>query len=113
MIGKDLITEEIGLLPYLIRVLLALAIMAVVAFVVVALGKKKGWVRQNEAHVKMMASLPLGKDVFFVLRCGPDVLAVASGQTGTRLIGRWKYEEWLRLEETGEKGGRETKTFPE
>ena len=110
MIGRDLVTGEIGLLPYLIRVLLALAIMAVMAFVVIGLGKKKGWVRQNEAHVKMMASLPLGKDVFFVLRCGPDVLAVASGPTGTRLIGRWKHEEWLRLEKTEEGGG---KTSPD
>ena len=98
-----MITERIDLLPYLIRVLLDLAIMTTVAFVVIGLAKKRGWIRQNEAHVKMMASLPLGKDVFFVLRCGPDVFAVTSGQAGTRLIGRWKYEDWLLLEEMEER----------
>jgi hypothetical protein len=45
-----------------------------------------------------MTSLPLGRDVFFVLRCGPEVLALTSGHAGTRLIGRWKYEDWLRWE---------------
>ena len=73
--------------------------MSAVAFVFAGWAKRKGWVRRNEAHVKIMASLPLGKDVFFVLRCGPEVLALTSGPGGTRLMGRWKHEEWLVLEE--------------
>ena len=77
----------------------ALAILLIGAAVFVRLAKNKGWVRQRTAHVKIMASLPLGKDVFFVLQCGPDVFALASGPTGTRLIGRWKYEEWTQWEE--------------
>jgi hypothetical protein len=76
--------------------------MAAVGAFFVGLAKNRGWVRQDGAHVKIMASLPLGKDVFFVLKCGPDVLALASGQGGTRLLGRWKYEEWLRLEDNRE-----------
>jgi hypothetical protein len=80
-------------------VFLTLALMGAGAFVFAGWAKKKGWVKRNEAHVKIMASLPLGKDVFFVLRCGPEVLALASGPAGTRLLGRWKHEEWLVLEE--------------
>jgi hypothetical protein len=78
---------------------LALAMMGVIAFIFVGWAKKKGWVRRNEANVKIMASLPLGKDVFFVLRCGPEVWALTSGPGGTRLLSRWKYDEWLVLEE--------------
>jgi hypothetical protein len=93
--------------PYLSRVFLALAVMAAAAWVFMGFigwAKKKGWVRRNEAHVKIMASLPLGKDVFFVLRCGPEVLALASGPGGTRLLGRWKYDEWLDLEKKARQG---------
>ena len=99
-------TEEFGLLSYLARVALALALMGGVAVIFLSFAKRRGWVKQNEAYVKVMASLPLGKDVFFVLRCGPDVFALASGHTGTRVIGRWKYEEWLHLEDK-ERGGKE------
>ena len=94
-----MITEEVSLLSYMARVALAFVLMAGAAVVFLSFAKRRGWVKQNEAHVKMMASLPLGKDVFFVLRCGPDVFALASGHSGTRVIGRWKYEEWIRLED--------------
>ena len=92
------VTGDFGLLYYVLRVILALAIMVVGAFFFVRHAKRKGWVKQN-AHVEVIASLPIGKDVFFVLRCGPDVFALTSGHAGTRLIGRWKYEIWLEWEE--------------
>ena len=93
------VTGELSLLSYLLRVILALAIMGVGAFFFIRHAKSKGWVKQNGAHVEVIASLPIGKDAFFVLRCGPDVFALLSGNTGARLIGRWKYEEWLGWEE--------------
>jgi hypothetical protein len=73
--------------------------MAVAAVVLVRFVKSGGRPGRSGARVEVMASLPLGKDVFFVLRCGPDVFALTSGHAGTHLIGRWKYEEWLRWEE--------------
>jgi hypothetical protein len=100
------VTGELSLLSYLLRVILAFAVMGAMAFFFVRHAKSKGWVKQN-AHVEVIASLPIGKDVFFVLRCGPDVFALTSGQAGTRLIGRWKYEEWLGWEEK-ERKRRET-----
>ena len=94
------LTGELGLLSsFLLKMIIALAIMTVGAFFFVRYAKSKGWAKQNGAHVEVIASLPLGKDVFSVLRCGPDVFAIASGNAGTRLIGRWKYEEWLGWEE--------------
>ncbi|MBQ9566097.1 MAG: hypothetical protein IJU98_10965 [Synergistaceae bacterium] len=46
-----------------------------------------------------MASLPLGKDVFFVVRCGPDVLSFTLGGGGACLMGRWSYEEWCAAQD--------------
>lgn len=94
-----MVTGEVALTSYLIRVVLALALMIAAAAIFVRMGKNKGWIKKTEAHVKIMASLPLGKDVFFVLQCGPEVFALTSGHAGTRLIGRWKYEEWIRWQE--------------
>ncbi|MCL2008951.1 MAG: hypothetical protein FWG71_00205 [Synergistaceae bacterium] len=91
-------TGELSFLFYLLRVVATLAVMAAGAFFFVRHARNKGWVKQN-AHVEVIASLPIGKDVFFVLRCGPDVFALTSGHSGTRLIGRWRHEEWLEWEE--------------
>ncbi|MDR3231594.1 MAG: hypothetical protein LBT65_09135 [Synergistaceae bacterium] len=93
------------------RVALALLMMSLAAVVFVALGRKKGWVRQNRADVKIMASLPLGRDVFFVLRCGPEVIALTSGSGGTRLISRWKYEEWIRYDGKAELPAEDRRSF--
>jgi hypothetical protein len=73
--------------------------MAASAYVVVFFARRKGWTGRKNAQIAVMASLPLGRDVFFVLRCGPEVFALTSGPSGARLMGRWKYEEWVRLEE--------------
>jgi len=92
------IAGEPNLLLYVLRVAIALVVMVAGAFFFARYAKNKGWVKQN-THVEVIASLPVGKDVFFVLRCGPDVFALTSGHAGTRLIGRWKYEEWAEWEE--------------
>ena len=94
-----MVTGEVDIVSYLIRAGVALAVMVAVGWLFVVWGRSRGWVRQSQAHVKILASLPLGKDVFFVLQCGPEVFALTSGHAGTSLIGRWKYEDWIRWEE--------------
>lgn len=89
-------TNDVDLVSYLLRVLLALAVMGFFALLFVRTAKSKGWARQSGVKVEIVASLPLGKDVFFVLRCGPDVIALTSGRTGISVIGRWTYDEWIR-----------------
>lgn len=68
--------------------------MAVGSWLFLRFAKRRGWVQKSSAAVNIIASLPVGRDVFFVVRCGPDVFALVSGHNGTNLIGRWKYEEW-------------------
>ena len=90
----EMVTEP-DLFVYLTRVLIALGVLSACAVVLVRYSKRKNDPELDGVPVKVLASLPLGRDVFFVVRCGPDVLALASGGGGTRLMGRWTYEEWL------------------
>lgn len=84
-----------GLAAYLIRVSLALVVLSLLALFVVRCSRKRRQGVRDGVVVEILTSLPLGKDVFFVVRCGPDVLAFTSGAGGACLMGRWKYEEWV------------------
>lgn len=86
---------DVSLVAYLVRVSLALAILSLCALFLVRCSRKRGGGVRDGAAVELLASLPVGKDVFFVVRCGPDVLAFTSGMAGARLMGRWKYHEWV------------------
>ena len=88
-------TVDSGLVAYLLRVFVALAILSLCVFSLVRFSKRKRQKETEVAAVKLLTSLPLGKDVFFVVRCGPDVLAFTLGAGGSCLMGRWKYEEWI------------------
>ena len=87
-------TGSPSLVAYLLRVLIALAVLSLCAFLLVRGAGKRARRVSGDAAVELLASLPLGKDVFFVVRCGPDVLAFTSGGGGACLMGRWRYEEW-------------------
>ena len=51
------------------------------------------------SSVKIIASLRLSvRDMFFVVRCGPDVVAFTVGSSGSNLVGRWTYEQWVKSE---------------
>ena len=84
---------EPSLVTYLTRVSLALVLLALSAALLVRFARRRREGVRDDGAVKLLASLPVGKDVFFVLRCGPDVVAFTSGAGGTCLKGRWKYEE--------------------
>lgn len=87
---------DVSIVSYLIRVSLALAVLSLCAFVLVRYGKKRRHGVRDVRAAELLASLPVGRDVFFVVRCGPDVVAFVSGTGGARFMGRWKYEEWIR-----------------
>lgn len=90
-------TISIG--SYLGRVVLALLVLCVVAWVALRVARSMGWARQNSKNLRVISSLSIGRDIFFILRCGPDVLGVITGNGGPKLVCRWKYEEWLAFEE--------------
>ncbi len=85
--------EAPSLTSYLLKVGLSLALLAIAGYLVVFFSGRRAPLRTKGA-LSVVASLPLGRDVLFVVRCGPDVIAVLSGKNGARVIGRWRYEEW-------------------
>ena len=96
---------ESDLFVYLTRVLIALGVLSVSAIFLVRYSRKRIGLDGDGVSVKVLASLPVGRDVFFVVRCGPDVLAFTSGAGGSRLMGRWTYEDWVRS--VGGRGSRQ------
>lgn len=91
--------DSVSLVAYLGKVVLALVLLAVGAWFFVRFGRVKGWIQKKSDKLYIISSLPMGRDVFFILRCGPDVLGIISGSSGAKLICRWKYEEWHEFEE--------------
>ena len=84
---------------YLIKAFSALLIFSICAFIFVHYMKVKGRVPDSK-EVKVITSLRLSsRDLFFVIKCGPDVIAFTLGNNGTYLIGRWNYEEWIKSKE--------------
>lgn len=45
----------------------------------------------------VLSSLRLsGRDIFYVVRCGPEVIAFVLSSGGATVMGRWKYEEFMQ-----------------
>ena len=86
-------TADTSLAAYLIRVSLALALL--IAFAAFIKFKTRGMLGSSGAEI--LASLSLGKDAFFVVRCGPDVIAFITGSSGILLAGKWKYDDWIKF----------------
>ncbi|MCL2146259.1 MAG: hypothetical protein FWH52_00505 [Synergistaceae bacterium] len=89
---------------YLGKVILALVVLAFSGWLFLLVSKRKGWIQKGSENLYIISSLSLGRDVFFVLRCGPEVIAIVSGPSGTRLMGRWTLKEW----NTSEKESKES-----
>lgn len=90
-------TADTSMAAYLLRVSLALAVLLICAFFI-----KRKFGRFNKIYgtsgspaVEILASLSLGKDVFFVVHCGPDVIAFTSGTSGVVPLSKCKYDDWI------------------
>ena len=69
--------------------------MSACAWLLVKYAKKQNLTLNATNDAEILTSLRLtGRDVFFVVRCGPDVIAFTLGPNGACLMGRWTLEEW-------------------
>ncbi|MBQ9433477.1 MAG: hypothetical protein IJU26_04590 [Synergistaceae bacterium] len=69
--------------------------MSACAYVLVRYFRKNSTTLNGTREAEILTSLRLtGRDIFFVVRCGPDVIAFTVGNAGTCLLGRWTYDEW-------------------
>ena len=74
--------------------------MSLCAVILVKYLKKHNPNMKSTSAVKILSSLRLSaRDIFLVVRCGPDVIAFTVGSGGSCLMGRWNYEEWVKSEE--------------
>ena len=75
--------------------------MSLGALILVKYFKKHNHNAINTAafKIEILSSLHLtSRDKFFVVRCGPDVIAFVLAQGGACLLGKWSYENWKNNE---------------
>ena len=71
--------------------------MSACAYILVRYFKKSTTALNGTREAEIITSLRLtGRDIFFVVRCGPDVIAFTVGNNGTCLLGRWSCDEWQK-----------------
>ena len=89
-----------SLTAYLLRAVTALIVMSACAFFLVKYLKKNSLSLNGTRDAEILTSLRLtARDIFFVVRCGPDVVAFTTGPHGSCLLGRWSYDDWLKSRE--------------
>ena len=78
---------------YAVKMFLALFFLGAAGFAAVRFlpGKYRAG---GKGRLKLLGALNLGRDVVYLVRIGPDVIALVSGKTGSSVVGRWSAEEW-------------------
>jgi hypothetical protein len=97
--------DPLSLGGYLFKSFAGICVFGLLIWCFLKAGKRRGWIQKNSDNVCIISSLPLGRDVFFVVRCGPEVFALSVGNSGTRVIGRWDYERWIASQKQSSEEG--------
>lgn len=79
---------------YLFRMFLALIGIGACAWLALRFAQKRGISRPKRGDLCLLATLPLGHEVVYLVRCGPDVVAFVSGKNGALFLGRWGLRDW-------------------
>jgi hypothetical protein len=78
---------------YVARIVLALLLLGVLAYF--ALKFLPGRLGQtSRGHIKIIGAVNLGRDMLYISRLGPEVVAFLNGRAGSVVLGRWSAEEW-------------------
>jgi hypothetical protein len=85
---------DLSLSTYISKAVLALIVLAAAGYFFLYISKRKGWLHKNSDKLYVISSLPLGRDIFFIVRCGPEVIGIVTGPSGNRVVGRWSLEDW-------------------
>ena len=78
---------------YVTRMLLALAILGLLGYAAVKFLPGR-WTSGARGHIKVVGMLNVGRDMVYIVKTGPEVVAFISGRAGVTVLGRWSLEDW-------------------
>jgi len=85
--------NQFSFIAYSVKIVLALALLAVVALLFYRYASRKGLLKRSD-DLQLVAFLPLGNDKVYLIRCKDHIVGLFVGKTGTALLGKWTIEEW-------------------
>ncbi|MDR3278971.1 MAG: hypothetical protein LBT23_00505 [Synergistaceae bacterium] len=82
-----------ALTGYITRMILALMLLGAAGYAAVKYLPGKFGIT-GRGHLKLIGSMSLGRDMVYIVRTGPHVVAFYSGKTGSSVLGKWSLDEW-------------------
>jgi hypothetical protein len=80
-------------LGYVTKIILALLLLGALAyFALKFLPGRLG--AMSRGHIKIIGAVNMGRDMMYIVRLGPEVVAFLSGRSASIVLGRWSAEEW-------------------
>ena len=97
--------EGISIWNYLLKVALGLSVIGLMAFGALRLSPRFRGIGGGGV-VSVLSVTPVGRDLLYVLRVGPSVMAVISCPKGEfAVLDRWDWESWRAEVGEGASGG--------
>ena len=78
---------------YITRMVLALALLGLLGYAAAKFLPGRLSARAR-GHIKIVGMLNIGRDMIYIVKTGPEVVAFVSGRTGFTVLGRWSLEDW-------------------
>jgi hypothetical protein len=78
---------------FAVKITLALAILGLLGYAAVKFLPGR-LLAGGKGHIKIIGAAGVGRDMLYIVKTGPDVVAFLSGRTGATILGRWGIEEW-------------------
>lgn len=83
-----------------------MALMLCLIFLLGYLGMKylpKRFRSAASGKLKLLGAMPLGRDIVYLIRIGPDVVSIYVARGAVAVVGRWSVEEWERFDAENDK----------
>ncbi|MDR1965337.1 MAG: hypothetical protein LBQ36_01390 [Synergistaceae bacterium] len=78
---------------YLTRMLLAMLLLGGLGYAAVKFLPGR-LMSASRGHIHVIGARGLGRDMMYIVRTGPQVIAFFAGKSGAVVLGRWSLEEW-------------------
>jgi hypothetical protein len=78
---------------YVTKMILALLLLCAAGYAAVKYlpGRLGG---RGARHLKVISAVSLGREMVYIVKTGPEIVALFSGKAGAVVLGRWSLEEW-------------------